>query len=315
MGLFGSKNDCRFSSNCPFGTEPCMYCVSKNFEDCSTYRQLNGDDNPCPFKDRCSWFPHSCLAEAYESCFMYNQMNAENNDSYDDDDYEADDDELEENVDMNDEDDEYNDDIDDEDDEEIDDEDSEDINDEDNTIPNKIESSLNEIASKEKVKSMLRIFTIAACIVILLLVVFVYVLFSGSSQHSENDRETSEMVVDSNSEISEDPNVTQILESKYDLVIYDEGVYQVHKGDYYGLCDNEGYEICKPQFEFIGNVENGLIEVMKGGKSGCIDTKGKIVIPCAYDAINIEDGVIECTKDEETLCYDMDGKLQSKRNE
>lgn len=314
MGLFGIKNSCRFSSNCPFGTEPCMYCVSKNFEDCSTYRQLNGDDNPCPFKDRCSWFPHSCLAEAYESCFMYNQMNAENNDGYDDDDdYEADDDELEENVDMNDEDDE---DMDDEDNDNIDDEDNENIDDEEeDTIPNKIESPLNEIISKEKVKSILRIFTIAACIVILLMIVFVYVLFSGSSQHSTNDRGTSEMVVDSNSEISEDPNVTQTLESKYDLVAYDEGIYQVLKGDYYGLCDNEGNEICKPQFSFIGYVENGLMEVTKGDKSGCINTEGKIIIPCVYDAVNIEDGVIECIKGNITLCYDMDGKLQSKRNE
>lgn len=175
--------------------------------------------------------------------------------------------------------------------------------------------SLSDIISKEKVKSILRIFTIAACIVILLMIVFVYVLFSGSSQHSANDRGTSEMVVDSNSEISENPNVTQTLESKYDLVAYDEGIYQVLKGDYYGLCDNEGNEICKPQFSFIGYVENGLMEVTKGDKFGCINTEGKIIIPCAYDAINIEDGVIECTKGNKTLCYDMDGKLQSKRNE
>lgn len=346
MGIFGSKNICRFSSNCPLGTEPCMYCASKNFEECSIYRQLNGDDNPCPLKDHCSWFPYSCMSEEYESCFMYiNRDNATNNDDIEEDVDEEDIEDDEEDVENEEEDEGDEDDDeegDEEDDGEDDDEEGEDEEDGDEEdeeeeegdeedpikpytrkekvkhkrhhsfvdIESKTEPSLSAVASKTNAKLIIRIFAVTACLSLLLIGVFICILFSNSSQRSSEDEDMSEMVEDANSNIPADSKVTEKLESKYDLVEYEYGLYHVLKGDYYGLCDREGKEICKPQFDYIGGMEDGLIEVMKGDKSGYINTDGKIVIPCEYDLVSFDDGVIECTKGDKTLLFDKEGHQQ-----
>ncbi len=535
MGLFGNKNSCCHSNNCPFGTEPCNYCVSKNFDECSIYRQLNGDDNPCPIKHNCSGFPHSCLGEAYESCFRYLHRDDESHGSYNaEDDGSYPNDDIVEDID---------------DEKDVDTDEDKKEHDEKNMIEDKRypgwtiaelrdhmvalllmsrttirrkntaidlrdgyvrvatlgddkkwsewktydapklevgdgklvmmwdnskpllwtpDNSAMEIwvydydddkilerdynvfkqpdygrkiidligdgnygsihqlvmipyadpdapyyttlkvrmnlvlkiqwngqgdkqevldrmkdevdmayisgdwvkyyplkserygcwlpkqeieyidkliakrealeqkpAKKEEkgknqrsaadaesrkgssqgktiLKAMLCIFAIMVLGSFLLIGGVLYFLFSDSSKQPSEETDATEMVEDSRSDIPIDHKVAEKLETKYDLVMYEDGLYQVVLNDYYGLCDKEGNEICKPQFDYIGSLENGLIEVYKGDKSGYINSDGKIVIPCKYDYVYFDEGLIVCVNDGVTTYFDKEGNKREK---
>lgn len=168
-----------------------------------------------------------------------------------------------------------------------------------------------------KTNAKFRVLALIACVVVILLVRVFYTNFLAlPSPDSSTNEETTEMVEDASSDISEDTEVTERLEGKYDLVAYDsDGLYQVAKDDYYGLCDHDGKEICKPQFDFIGNVEDGVMEVSKNDKWGFINVDGKIIVPCEYEFVHCNEGMLECTKGDNTLLFDKEGNLQENKEE
>ncbi len=69
---------------------------------------------------------------------------------------------------------------------------------------------------------------------------------------------------------------------------FDEDVAAVREGwapkALYGLINNKGKVIFKPQFEELGVLSHGLMAAAKGGKFGFIDTKGNWKIKPTYDS-------------------------------
>lgn len=51
----------------------------------------------------------------------------------------------------------------------------------------------------------------------------------------------------------------------------------------YGLIDEQGKMICKPEWDDIGFMQTGLVPVSKEKKWGYCDNTGKLVIPCVWD--------------------------------
>jgi hypothetical protein len=54
-------------------------------------------------------------------------------------------------------------------------------------------------------------------------------------------------------------------------------------GGYYALCDKEGNMISFPNYDYVGNMSDGLILAEKDEKWGFIDINGKIVLPIKHE--------------------------------
>jgi len=81
------------------------------------------------------------------------------------------------------------------------------------------------------------------------------------------------------------PTLT-IDDRTYDIhAIYQEGLMVVEKDGKYGCIDTKGKEVVPTIYDQINKFENGRAIVIADEKEGCIDHTGKELIPCIYDEI------------------------------
>lgn len=127
-----------------------------------------------------------------------------------------------------------------------------------------------------------------------------------------------------NEQLSIEQVVAQ-LKKNYDLVLQDGAVIRISQNDTWGFANSEGKVLIKPKYFFLESFKNGFARVretksmlwglvsIKGkvvvepeyeeilgldktwpclvakdcsGKYGCIDYKGRIVVPFVYDAVD-----------------------------
>lgn len=155
-----NSNNCQFKDMCPLGDQSCSYSRSGNFSECGNYQMWSGEDNPCPYKNKCSDYPHLCLyAGNLDACFKYGRFSGDEisrmvdenwksdnqedeEDLFDvenideDENFEEDEEVEEEDIEEEEDDDDEDDDEDDDDEDEDDDEDDEDEKDEDDNVAN-----------------------------------------------------------------------------------------------------------------------------------------------------------------------------------
>ena len=71
-------NKCQFKDGCPLGSESCRFSFDNNYSDCDLYHSFTGEDNNCPYKNKCGNFPYSCLfSDNFDSCFEYGVFSVE----------------------------------------------------------------------------------------------------------------------------------------------------------------------------------------------------------------------------------------------
>lgn len=146
---------------------------------------------------------------------------------------------------------------------------------------------------------------------------------STMSEKSVNEQETFEQVV-------------ARLKKDYDLVIEDGEVLRISNNDLWGFANRDGKVLVKPKYFFLESFKAGFARVrekksmlwglisIKGkvviepeyqeilgidktwpylvaknylGKYGCIDYKGRIVIPFIYDAVDYKSSELMLRKD------------------
>ncbi len=82
----------------------------------------------------------------------------------------------------------------------------------------------------------------------------------------------------------EDSNGNLVVKYKFNAAgDFKDGVALVQDGKKYGVIDETGKFVVKPEYDMITDYNQlGLAEVMKGDSHGFIDKAGKLVIPCKF---------------------------------
>ena len=99
---------------------------------------------------------------------------------------------------------------------------------------------------------------------------------------------------------------------KYDSL--DDDVYKgvsVSKGDKWGCLDLRGKEVIPCEYDYAWMISENLAQVEKNYKCGIVDTCNRVIVPLKYDSDNIYIypglGTIKVVDGDNVLYYDYDG--------
>lgn len=94
-------------------------------------------------------------------------------------------------------------------------------------------------------------------------------------------------------------------------IFYVNGIETTRDGDRYGFRREDGTILAPNIYRFVGQFTNGYCKVMlDDGQSGLLDSTGREVVPCIYDAVDFpSEGRILVTKNDRFGYTDMDGKV------
>ncbi len=86
-------------------------------------------------------------------------------------------------------------------------------------------------------------------------------------------------------------------------------LFPIREGRKFGFIDHTGAVIVEPQYDAVGDEQEGRISVYLGGKSGYIDLTGKLVIPIQYDSAGaFRDGRAVVRNESHYALIDLAGK-------